>query len=118
MRRLVERVRLVWMSLHPRTRALTVLAPFIAQYHAMTGQDLTNRVLGDSVMLGLAAMYGALPRAAEQSAERWLAECSAAVDRAQNTNWQLNQHANDLLPEVSEAIWRRLHYLDSGGGRA
>jgi hypothetical protein len=112
---LLDRMRQLWLSLHPRTRALAVLAPFIAQYHAMTGQDLTNRVLGDSVMLGLAAMYGALPRAAEQSAEKWLSECSAAVDRASNPNWQLNQHANDLLPEVSEAIWRRLHYLDSGG---
>ena len=117
MRRLAERVRLLWMSLHPRTRALTVLAPFIAQYHAMTGHDLTNRVLGDSVILGLAAMYGALPRAAEQSAERWLAECAVAVDRASNTHWQLNQHANDLRPEVSEAIWRRLHYLDPGTRR-
>ena len=115
MNQLLDRMRQFWLSLHPRTRALAVLAPFIAQYHAMTGQDLTNRVLGDSVMLGLAAMYGALPRAAEQSAEKWLSECSAAVDRASNPNWQLNQHANDLLPEVSEAIWRRLHYLDSGG---
>ena len=115
MNQLLDRVRQLWLSLHPRTRALAVLAPFIAQYHAMTGQDLTNRVLGDSVMLGLAAMYGALPRAAEQSAEKWLSECAAAVDRASNPNWQLNQHANDLLPEVSEAIWRRLHYLDTRG---
>lgn len=114
MNQLLDPVRQFWLSRHPRTRALAVLAPFIAQYHAMTGQDLTNRVLGDSVILGLAAMYGALPRAAEQSAERWLAECAVAVDRASNTHWQLNQQANDLLPEVSEAIWRRLHYLDPG----
>ncbi|MEV0804500.1 MULTISPECIES: hypothetical protein [unclassified Kribbella] len=117
MNQLLDRVRQFWLSRHPRTRALAVLAPFIAQYHAMTGHDLTNRVLGDSVILGLAAMYGALPRAAEQSAERWLAECAVAVDRASNTHWQLNQHANDLLPEVSEAIWRRLHYLDPGTRR-
>jgi hypothetical protein len=110
---LLDRLRLFWLSRSPRTRALAVLAPFIAEYQAMTGQDLTNRVLGDSVLLGLAAMYGALPRAAEQSAECWLRECCAAVDRASHPQWQLNQQANNLLPEVSEAIRRRIRYLDT-----
>ena len=116
-------LRMFWYSRSPRTRALAVLAPFIAEYQAITGMDLTDRVLGDSVLLGLAAMYGALPRAAEQSAESWMRECQAAVDRAAvdqaaNRNWQLHQQANDLLPEVSTAIRQRLDQLAraSGGG--
>ena len=40
-------------------------------------------------------------------------DCRVAVDRASNPHWQLNQHANYLLPEVSEAIRRRLRYLDT-----
>ena len=40
-------------------------------------------------------------------------DCQLAVDRAANPNWQLNQQANELLPEVSEAIRRRLRYLDT-----
>ncbi|GAA1613699.1 hypothetical protein GCM10009789_79840 [Kribbella sancticallisti] len=113
MNQILDRVRLFWLSRSPRTRALAVLAPFIAEYQAMTGMDLSDRVLGDSVLLSLAAMYASLPRAAEQSAETWMRDCRAAVDRASDQNWQLNQHANDLLPEVSEAIRRRLRYLDT-----
>lgn len=113
MRQLLERVRRFWWSRSPRTRALAVLAPFVAEYQAMTGMDLSDRVLGDSVLLSLAAMYASLPRAAEQSAETWMRDCQQAVDRAANPDWQLNQQANDLLPEVSEAIRHRLRYLDT-----
>lgn len=113
MNQLLARVRLFWLSRSPRTRALAVLAPFIAEYQAMTGMDLSDRVLGDSVLLSLAAMYASLPRAAEQSAERWMRDCRLAVDRASNPSWQLNQHANELLPEVSAAIRQRLRYLDT-----
>lgn len=113
MNQLLDRVRMFWLSRSPRTRALAVLAPFIAEYQAMTGVDLTDRVLGDSVLLSLAAMYMSLPRAAEQSAEAWMRDCRIAVDRASHRSWQLNQHANDLLPEVSAAIRHRLRYLDT-----
>lgn len=113
MRQLLDRVRQFWLSRSPRTRALAVLAPFVAEYQAMTGMDLSDRVLGDSVLLSLAAMYASLPRAAEQSAESWMRDCRVAVDRASNQHWQLNQQANELLPEVSEAIRQRLRYLDT-----
>ena len=75
--------------------------------------DLSDRALGDSVLLSLAAMYGALPRAAEQSAECWLRDCGNATDRASHPSWQLNKQANDLLPEVSAAIRQRLRDLDT-----
>jgi hypothetical protein len=113
MKRLLDRVRQGWLSRSPRARALAVLAPFVAEYQAMTGMDLSDRVLGDSVLLSLAAMYASLPHAAEQTAETWMRECRDAVDRAGNPNWQLNQHANELLPEVSLAIRHRLRYLDT-----
>lgn len=109
-------LRMFWYARSPRTRALAVLAPFIAEYQAMTGLDLTDRVLGDSVLLGLAAMYGSLPRAAEQSAESWMRDCQAAVDRASHPSWQLHQQANDLLPEVSTAIRQRLDQLARASG--
>jgi hypothetical protein len=108
-----ERVREFWLSRSPRARALAVLAPFVAEYQAMTGMDLSDRVLGDSVLLSLAAMYASLPRAAEQSAENWMRDCRLAVDRASNADWQLNRQANELLPEVSAAIRERLRYLDT-----
>ena len=113
MRLLLVRVRRFWMSRSPRARALAVLAPFVAEYQAMTGMDLSDRVLGDSVLLSLAAMYASLPWAAEQTAEAWMQECKLAVDRASHPSWQLNQQANNLLPEVAEAIRRRLRYLDA-----
>jgi hypothetical protein len=55
MKRLLDRVRLFWLSRSPRARALAVLAPFVAEYQAMTGMDMSDRVLGDSVLLSLAA---------------------------------------------------------------
>lgn len=110
-----------WLSLRSlltprsrRTRTLAVLAPFLAEYQALTGLDLADRAVGDSVLLGLAAMYAALPRVAEQSAECWLRDHDATVDRASHRDWQLNQQANDLLPEVSQAIRHRLRDLDVG----
>ena len=110
--------RYSWLRSHlmprtPRMRALAVLAPFLAEYQALTGLDLSDRALGDSVLLSLAAMYGALPRAAEQSAECWLRDCGNATDRASHPSWQLNKQANDLLPEVSAAIRQRLRDLDT-----
>ena len=107
-----------WLRSHlmprtPRMRALAVLAPFLAEYQALTGLDLSDRAVGDSVLLSLAAMYGALPRAAEQSAECWLRDCGNAIDRASHPSWQLNKQANDLLPEVSAAIRQRLRDLDT-----
>jgi hypothetical protein len=110
---LLARIRRFWASRNPRARALAVLAPFVAEYQAMTGMDLSDRVLGDSVLLSLAAMYVSLPRAAEQTAETWMRECSIAVDRASHPSWQLNKQANELLPEVAEAIRHRLRYLDA-----
>jgi hypothetical protein len=101
------------MPLSPRMRALAVLAPFLAEYQALTGLDLSDRAFGDSVLLSLAAMYAALPKAAEQSAECWLRDSGDAVDRASHPSWQLNKQANDLLPEVSAAIRQRLRDLDT-----
>jgi hypothetical protein len=107
-----------WLRRHlmprtPRMRALAVLAPFLAEYQALTGLDLSDRAFGDSVLLSLAAMYAALPRAAEQSAECWMRDGGNPIDRASHPSWQLNQQANDLLPEVSAAIRQRLRDLDT-----
>ncbi|ADB34639.1 hypothetical protein Kfla_5633 [Kribbella flavida DSM 17836] len=91
-----------------RPPAPTVLAPFLAEHYAATGQDLTALAATDQKLLALARVYAGLPGIAEEIAETTIRPDTA---RRQARIRHLYHQANDMLNDTAVAIRHRLTVL-------